>query len=171
MNTLHVTVPPGTQGMRLARDLDAPRELVFQAMTDRALIPLWWGPGRYTTAVAELDPRRGGTWRYVSADEAGNEFAFRGVFHEVIADERIVQTFEFEPAAGHVSMETLTLTDLPGGRTSVTVDAVYQSVAARDAMVASGMEGGAAQTYDRLEALLASRLAAADPSADKGGAA
>jgi len=102
-----------------------------------------------------MDVRPGGGWRFIQRDAAGNEFAFHGVYHEVVAPERIVGTFEFEGMPGHVALETSTLEDL-GGRTRLTTISVFQTVEDRDGMAASGMELGASESMDRLEELLAS---------------
>lgn len=93
-------------------------------------------------------------------DKDGNEYVFHGVNHEVTPPERIIGTFEFEglPEPGHVSLETATFEELPGGRTRVTSKAVFQSVADRDSMVQSGMEKGVNDSHDRLAELLAKLL-------------
>ena len=103
-----------------------------------------------------FDPRSGGRWRYIHKDQSGNEFAFRGVYHEVLAPQRIIDTFEFEglPEAGHVCLETLTFEALPGGRTRLYAQSVFQSVADRDGMLQSGMEEGVNDSYERLAELL-----------------
>jgi uncharacterized protein YndB with AHSA1/START domain len=157
MSTLEVTVPPDSQTITLVRDIDAPRKLVFDTMMDPALVPQWWGPARLTTTVEVMEPRAGGSWRYVQKDSDGTEYGFHGVYHDVAPGERVVQTFEFEGMPGHVSLETMTLEDLDR-RTRVTSVSVFQSKQDRDGMAASGMETGAAETYDRLEALITSRL-------------
>jgi uncharacterized protein YndB with AHSA1/START domain len=145
---------PGKQEIVIRRVYDAPRGLVFRAYTDPALIPLWWGPRRFATIVDKLDARPGGLWRFLNRDADGKEYAFHGVYHEVAAPERIVATFEFEGAPGHVSLETLRLEE-SGGRTMLTNISVFQSVADRDEMLKGGMEEGAAETMDRLAELLA----------------
>ena len=95
-------------------------------------------------------------WRYVSRDKAGNEFGFHGVNHEVLAPERIIDTFEYEglPEKGHVSLQTARFTELPSGRTKINVQAVFQSVADRDGMLQSGAEKGINESYERLDELL-----------------
>ncbi len=153
MSELEIIAEPGSHALHFKRSFNAPRELVFRAYTDPVAIPKWWGPRRLTTQVEHLEPKPGGRWRFVQQDENGNEFAFHGVFHDVAAPETIVQTFEFEGAPGHVSMETLHLTEA-NGQTQITATAIFQSVKARDAMIQSGMEDGAIETYDRLEELL-----------------
>ncbi|MBA3490434.1 MAG: SRPBCC family protein [Longispora sp.] len=150
MNKAEFVIEPGRQDIVITRMFDAPRELVFRAMTDPELIPSWWGPRKYKTIVDEAEIRPGGRWRFLNRDDEGNEYAFKGVYHDIDAPGRVVWTFEFEGAPGHVSLETMTLEEVDGKTKFVTV-AVYQSVADRDAMVASGMQEGAMETYDRLE--------------------
>jgi len=101
-----------------------------------------------------MDLRPGGRWRYVQRDPQGNEHAFHGVYHDIAAPERLVFTFEYEGVPGHVVLETLTLEELDG-KTRLTDQSVFQSVADRDGMVQSGMESGATEMMDRLEELLA----------------
>jgi len=140
----------------ITRTFDAPARLVFQAFTDPELVPQWWGPRRLSTLVDKLDARAGGQWRFINRDPQGNEYGFHGVYHEVCAPERIIDTFEFEglPEAGHVCLETLTLEALLGGRTRLTAQSVFQSVADRDGALQSGMEEGLNDSYARLTELL-----------------
>ena len=145
---------PGRQEIVLRRVLDAPRELVFKTMTDPSLIPNWWGPKGLTTVVEKMDVRPGGAWRFVQRDPDGNEFAFNGVYYEVLPPERLVYTFEFEGVPGHVLLETVTFEELDG-KTRLTDRSVFQTVEDRDAMVQSGMESGAKEAMDRLAELLA----------------
>jgi len=151
-----ILAEPGKQELLITREFDAPRALVFKACTDPTLIPQWWGPRYLSTLVDRMDVRPGGQWRFLNRDAQGNEFAFHGVYHEVLAPERIIDTFEFEglPETGHVTLETMKLEALPGGRTRLTVQSVFQSVADRDGTLQSGMEAGVKDTYDRLAALL-----------------
>lgn len=149
MGDTEFVIEPGRQDIVIRRTFDAPREVVFGALTDPALIPQWWGPRRYETIVDRMEPRPGGQWRFINRAADGTEFAFKGVYHDVVAPERIVQTSEFEPLAGHVSLDTATLEERDG-RTMMTSVSVFQSVADRDGTVESGMESGARETYDRL---------------------
>jgi uncharacterized protein YndB with AHSA1/START domain len=158
MGSTQITAEPGVPFIDVSREFDAPRELLFRAHTEPELLKQWLGPRKYEMVVERLEARDGGTWRYIHRDADGNEFGFHGVFHGDPSPERTVQTFEFEGAPGHVSLETLELEDR-GGRTIVRVHSVYQSVEARDAMVQSGMEQGMNEGYERLDELLA-RLAA-----------
>jgi len=152
---LSVTAAPNSHEVAFTRTFDAPRDAVYALYTDADAIPQWWGPRRFRTVVDELELRVGGRWRFLNIDSDDNEYGFHGVFHEITPGERIVQTFEFEGAPGHVSLETLSFGDDADGRTRLTGTSVCQSVEARDAMISSGMEGGMAETFDRLEALLA----------------
>ncbi len=155
-NTTTITAEPGKQELLITRTFSASRELVFHAFTEPDLYIQWLGPRRLTTTLDLFDPRNGGRWRYIQQDQYGNEFAFHGVYHEVLAPERIVDTFEFEglPEAGHVCLETLTLEELPGGITRLAAHSVFQSVADRDGALQSGMEEGIRESYERLAELL-----------------
>jgi uncharacterized protein YndB with AHSA1/START domain len=110
-----------------------------------------------------FEPRNGGMWRYIHKDQNGNEYAFHGVYHEVLAPERIIDTFEFEglPEKGHVSLETAKFEELPAGRTKLTVQSVFKTVADRDGMLQGGMEEGVNDSYERLDELLKNRKKAA----------
>lgn len=153
-NKTTVTVEPGKQELFIIREFDAPRELVFKAHTDPELYVQWVGPHGYEMTLEEFEPVSGGKWKFTHKDKDGNVYGFHGTFHEVSL-ERSIQTFEFDGAPGHVSLETLTLEELPKGRTKVTIHSVYQSVADRDGMVQSGMEKGVNEGYERLDNLLA----------------
>lgn len=146
---------PGRLDVIMTRTFEASRERVFDAYVDPKAIPQWWGPRFLTTTVDKLDARHGGLWRFVQKDKAGNEYGFRGVFHESRGPERIVRTFEFEAMPEHVMLETVTFEDV-GGKTKVTACSVFQTQEARDGMLQSGAEQGAADTWDRLEELLKS---------------
>jgi uncharacterized protein YndB with AHSA1/START domain len=111
------------------------------------------GPRRFTTVVESLEARDGGTWRFVHRDAHGSEFGFHGVFHGNPSPDAIVRTFEFEGAPGHVSLETASFEDR-GGRTVVHTNVVFQTVEARDAHIAAGMEGGLNESMERLDELL-----------------
>ena len=111
-----------------------------------------------TTIVDKMDVRPGGSWRFIAREADGKESGFRGQYREIVPGEKIVQTFEWEPMAGHISTETATFTDLPDGRTLLTTRSVFSSKEDRDGMVQSGMETGLRETYDRFDELLASRL-------------
>ena len=154
MSRTTYVIEPGKQEFSVTREFDAPRELVFKAFTDPDLLPRWWGPRDHTTKVDHMDMRHGGSWRYVSTDAQGNVYPFRGVCHELVAPERMVATFEFEPYPGHVSMVTARFEALTGDRTRLVQHQVFQSVEDRDGMVGAGMQRGSDDSMDRLAEIL-----------------
>jgi uncharacterized protein YndB with AHSA1/START domain len=156
MNKTTITAEPGKQELFITREFDAPRELVFKAHTDPDLYARWLGPRGLTTSFETFEPVYGGRWRFVQKDENGNQYSFHGVTHEVLPPERIIGTFEFDglPEAGHVLLETTRFEALPDGRTRLTAHSVFQSVEDRDGMVASGMESGVVEGYERLDEVL-----------------
>jgi uncharacterized protein YndB with AHSA1/START domain len=145
---------PSDREIHTERVFDAPRDRVFAAFVDPRLIPRWWGPRGTATIVDVMDVRPGGSWRFVSHDSDGSETAFRGTYREVVAPERIVQTFEWEGLPGHVSIDTATFEDL-GDRTRLTTTTLFHTTEERDGMLSSGMERGMNETYARLDELLA----------------
>ena len=147
------TIEPGKQELVSTVVIDAPRELVYRAYTDPKLFAQWWGPRRYQNNIEKFDMRRGGEWRVIQRGEDGSEHPFRGVTHEAVAPERICQTFEYEPLAGHVALQTATFEEL-GNKTRIVAQIVFQSVMDRDGMVASGMQSGADESMERLQELL-----------------
>jgi uncharacterized protein YndB with AHSA1/START domain len=153
-NTLTVE-PRADREIVSERIFDAPRERVFATFLDPALIPEWWGPRGGTTTVDKMDVRAGGAWRFVYRDASGEETGFRGTYREVSPPERVIQTFEWEPMAGHVSVDISTFEDLGDGRTKVTTVSQFHTPEERDGMLGSGMERGLGETYDRLDELLA----------------
>jgi uncharacterized protein YndB with AHSA1/START domain len=162
MSKLTLTAEPGQHELVMTRVFDAPRDRVFKTYTDPALVPRWWEPEGMTTIVDTMDVRKGGIWRYIQRDADGNEYAFNGVYHEVKSPERLIYTFEFEPMAGHVLLETITFEELPDGTTRLIDTGVFQSVEDRHAMLSTGMEAGAAESMDRLAALLKEEATIAD---------
>jgi uncharacterized protein YndB with AHSA1/START domain len=139
--------------VRITREFDAPPEKVFRAHTDPELIVQWLGPRRHEMRIDHWDCRTGGSYRYVHTSD-GNEFGFHGCFHEVRPSELIVQTFTFEGQPDGVALERLLFEDLGGSRVRLVATSLVDSFEARDAFVASGMEEGAREGYERLEELL-----------------
>ncbi|MGY1709417.1 SRPBCC family protein [Geodermatophilus sp. SYSU D00758] len=140
--------------VRITREFDAPPAKVFRAHTDPDLLVRWLGPRGLEMRIDHYDCRTGGSYRYLHSSD-GEEYAFRGSFHEVRHDELIVQTFTFEGMPDGVALEKLVLEDLGGGRTRLTTTSLVDSFADRDAMVASGMEVGIREGYERLDEVLA----------------
>ncbi len=153
-NPTTITAAPGLPFVDIVREFDAPVAAVFRAHTDPELFARWNGPRSVTMEIIEFDATTGGRWQYVGRGAGGEAYGFRGVFHTVEPNTRIIQTFEFDGAPGFVSLGTLTLEEVDG-RTRLSIHEVYPSVEARDAAVASGMEYGVKEGYERLDELLA----------------
>ena len=149
--TFQVTTPSDVE-IRITRLFDAPRRLVFEAMTKPEHVRRWWGilDEGYSVPVCEIDFRVGGKWRFVGRTPQGDIPAFYGEYREIVPPERIVQTEIFEPYPDAGAVNTVLLTE-ERGKTRVTVTSVYPSKEVRDMVLETGMEKGAAISYDRLE--------------------
>jgi uncharacterized protein YndB with AHSA1/START domain len=153
-----IVADPDVPLVRIVREFDAPVEKVFRAHTDPDLVVQWLGPRGLTMTIDHFDCRSGGSYRYIHSrdgEDSREDFAFRGSFHEVRPNELIVQTFTFEGFPDQVALEKLVLEDLGGGRTRLTATSLVDSFEARDAFVASGMETGVVEGYERLDEILA----------------
>ena len=148
-----ISADPRVPLIRITREFDAPPAKVFRAHTDADLLARWLGPRRHETRIDHYDCRTGGSYRYLMASD-GNEFGFHGCFHEVRPAELIVQTFTYEGEPDGVALERLVFEDL-GGRTRLTATSLVDSFEARDAWLASGMQEGVREGYQRLDELLA----------------
>ena len=150
-----IEADPNLPTVRITREFDAPPDKVFRAWTDPDLVARWLGPRSVTTRIDNWDARTGGSYRYV-AERDGEEIAsFYGSFHEVRPNERLVQTFTWEGMPDGVSLDTMTFEDLGNGRTRVVGLSVVDSMEARNAIMASGMDVGVQEGYQELDALLA----------------
>ena len=149
-----VNAPEGLPFIEIVREFDAPVEAVFRAHRDPKLVTQWLGPHGYEMDIERWDFTSQGGYRYVHRNPEGEEYAFNGTFHTVRENEFAVQTFEFEGVPDVVAIETMTFEDLGDGRTRLRGWSTYPSVEARDGMVASGMESGAAESLDQLEEYL-----------------
>ena len=153
-----VVAPPGQPLVEIVREFDAPVERVFKAHVDPDLVVQWLGPRRLRMRLEQWDMRRGGSYRYVHVDEDGTEYGFWGAVHDVQQDRSITQTFGYDPEPDSPSLDRAEFTDLGDGRTRLRVVSVTPDVASRDAMLASGMEHGVQEGYQRLDELLAGRV-------------
>ena len=161
-NKTEIIAQPGKQELYIKREFEAPRELVFNAHTDPEIYVKWVGPRDLKMTIEKWDCRDGGSYRYTH-ERDGQKYAFFGVNHEVHAPERIIGTFEFDglPERGHVILGTTEFEELPGGRCRLVHQSVFRSVADRDGMIASGMEHGVNEGYEKLDAYLANSRAEA----------
>lgn len=147
-------IEPGQPTIHLSRVFDAPRALVFEAITRPEHVARWWGPRGSEVGECRIDLRVGGAWRFVLRMPDGSEHGFGGTYREIVPPERIVSTFRYEGAPQAEAVETLTLEE-HHGQTLLRVTVLHASVANRDAQVAAGMESGASESHDRLDELLA----------------
>lgn len=155
-NKLNVAIDPTEPEVVMTRLFNAPRQLVWKAMTEREHVAKWWGLRGSTNVVTDWDVRPGGKWRIEQHNSDGSVNAFRGVYLDVAEPERLVNTFTME---GIYEDKTVTEThqlEEVDGKTRVTNVSRFENLEDRDGMVASGMEYGAAESWDQLEELLAS---------------
>jgi len=145
--------PQGERDIVITRSFDAPRALVYQALTNPEHVKNWWGPRQYGAVSATGEFRAGGRYRYAQNGPTG-EVAFSGEIREA-SPERMVYTEEFEAMPGHGAVTTVRL-DERDGRTYLSLRSVYQSKEDRDAVIASGMEWGARLSYLQLDEVIAS---------------
>ncbi len=150
--TLKVTTPSERE-IVLTRVFDAPRHLVFDAFTKPELLKRWFGPRGWSLVVCEIDLKVGGTFRFVLRGPDGTEMGMRGVYREIVPPERSVHMESFDDYPGESQVTAVMIEE--GGKTTLTATVVYGSQEIRDAVIESGMEHGAAESYDKLAELLA----------------
>jgi uncharacterized protein YndB with AHSA1/START domain len=151
--TLKVTTPTDRE-IVLTRVFDAPRSLVFDAFSRPELLKRWFGPRGWSLVVCDVDFRVGGGFRFVLRGPDGTEMGMRGVYREIVPPERSVHMESFDDYPGE-SQVTAVLTE-QGGKTTLTATVLYPSPEVRDIVLKTGMEHGAAESYDKLAELLAS---------------
>ena len=144
---------PTDREIRIERVFDAPRDVVWRALTEKELIAQWWGRGN-ELVIEKFEPQRGGHWRFVEHSDQGIH-GFEGRYREVTPKDRIVQTFEWDGMPGHVVIEHMELEDLPDGRTRLVNISLFHTTEERDGMLQSGMEGGLNESYAALDRVLA----------------
>ena len=149
-----IEADPNVPIIRITREFAGTPEQLLRAHTDPDLFAQWIGPSALETRIDEWDARSGGSWRFVSTRD-GEEYAFRGCFHDIRPD-RIVQTFTYEGDPDGVALETLWFDDLGDGRTRLRTQSLVDSFEGRDAWLRSGMEVGVNEGYAKLEEMLTS---------------
>ena len=150
-----ISADPNLPTITITREFDAPPEKVFRAHVDPELFAQWCGPRSTEMRIEHWDAQTGGAWRYAAWREGEEIARFYGSFHQVREPDRIVQTFTYEGGGDGVSLETMTLEELPGGRTRLTGVSVVDSMELRDLILSSGMEVGVNEGYEKLDELLA----------------
>jgi uncharacterized protein YndB with AHSA1/START domain len=154
-NETTIEADPNVPTIKIGREFEAPRERVYRAWTEPELVAQWLGPKETPTRIDQWDLKTGGSWRYASLRDGDEIASFYGSFHEVRPNERLVQTFTWTGAPDGVSLETATFEDAGDGRTRVTLLSVVESFEIRDAIIASGMETGVVEGFEKLDALVA----------------
>ncbi len=154
MNKTDIVVDKARLEVRMSRVIDAPRARVWQAHIDPKQVERWWGPRRYKSEVEKLEARAGGKWKFVNIEDNGTRHVFYGEFRQIKEPESMTWTFIYEPYPDAVLTETLTLEELPGGRTKLSTVSKYPTLEALEGMAGSGMEEGARETWDRLAELV-----------------
>ena len=150
----HTLTTPTDRTIRVEREFDAPRDRVWRAFTDPALLAQWWGRGN-KLVIERMEVERGGHWRYVEHTPDGESHGFEGRYREVTPQERIARTFEWDGMPGYTILETAEFQDLGDGRTRVVSTSLFFATEERDGMLHSGMEGGMAESFAALDRLLA----------------
>lgn len=150
--TLQVTTPTERE-IVLTRVFDAPRRMVFDAFTKPELLKRWFGPRGWSLVVCEVDFKVGGGFRFVLRGPDGTDMGMRGIYREIAAPERSVHVESFDDYPGEALVTTVLVEQ--GGKTTLTATVLYPSQEIRDAVIKSGMEHGAAESYDKLAELLA----------------
>ncbi len=151
--TLKVATPSDRE-IQMTRVFDAPRHLVFDAFSKPELLKRWFGPRGYSLVVCEVDLKVGGGFRFVLRGPDGKDMGMRGVYREIVRPERSVHMESFDDFPGEAQVTSVFVEK--DGKTTLTATVLYPSQEVRDAVVQSGMEHGAAESYDRLAELLAS---------------
>ena len=144
---------PSERELVISRTFAAPRAVVFEATTKPEHVRKWWGPRAMEMVDCQIDFRVGGSYRYAVRTPDGMEVAFSGVYKEIEAPARIVHTEGYEAMPGHDYLSTVTY-DEKNGHTTLTVHLLYQTAEDRDGHIASGMESGMRETWDRLAELV-----------------
>jgi uncharacterized protein YndB with AHSA1/START domain len=151
--TLKIATPSDRE-IVMTRVFDAPRQLVFDALSKPELLKRWFGPHGHSLVVCDVDFTVGGAWRFVIESPDGGRMGMSGVYREIVPGERTVHTESFDDYPGDSVITTVLTED--DGKTTLTATVLYDSRETRDAVIESGMEHGAAETYDRLADLLPS---------------
>ena len=139
---------PSDREIIMTRVFDAPRRLVFEALSKPEHVLRWFGPPSCPIVSCEMDFRPGGAWRFILRGPDGKSLGMRGVYREIARPDRLVSTESFDDYPGE-TLNTTTFSE-QNGKTMLTTSVLYPSKETRDAVIQSGMERGAGETYDRL---------------------
>jgi uncharacterized protein YndB with AHSA1/START domain len=153
-NETTIEADPNVPTIKIVREFEAPRERVYRAWTEAELVAQWMGPKDTPSRIDHWDLRTGGSYRFASVRDGEEIASFYGSFHEARPNERLVQTFTYTDVPDGVSLETATFEDAGDGRTRVTLLSVVDTFEARDMIIASGMETGVIEGFEKLDDLL-----------------
>ena len=158
-NKTQVIAEVGKQELFIIREFDAPRVLVFEAFSTPELLLKFYAPFGAIMKFDCADFKNGGSYSWSHSDGKGKIFCtFKGVIHEIVSPERIIQTVEMDglPEAGHVMLEIFSFEEIANNRTKLIIQDVFRSIADRDEMVKSGFESGVVEIFNQLDDLLKS---------------
>jgi len=141
------------QEVTVSRLFDAPREIVYKVFTEPEHKKKWWRCNTITNVSVEMDVRNGGLWRIVQQDETGKQYVMYGEYLEIIPQEKIVNTYEFDGMPGHVITETTTFED-HDGKTMLTITSQFQSIEDLEGMIKAGMESGTMESLEHANELI-----------------
>jgi uncharacterized protein YndB with AHSA1/START domain len=156
-NKTKVIAEAGKQELFILRDFDAPRELVFKAFSTPELLLQFYAPFGAKMEFNYVDFKNNGAYSWTHSDGAGKIYCtFKGVIHEIVSPERVIQTVEMEdlPEGGHVMLEIFTFEEIANNRTKLIIQDVFRSIADRDEMIKSGFESGVVEIFNQLDSLL-----------------
>ncbi|MET0734879.1 MAG: SRPBCC domain-containing protein [Microbacterium sp.] len=153
-NPVVIDATPGQSHADITREFEAPAAAVFAAHADPEVFKVWIGPRSENTVITHWDFRSGGGYRFEQAEPDGETYAFHGVFHTVRENELIIQTFEYDGWPDQVSMDIIRFEELPGGRSRLVDRSLFPSAETLEGMIASGMETGVREGYEKLDELL-----------------
>jgi uncharacterized protein YndB with AHSA1/START domain len=158
-NKTKVIAEEGKQELFIIREFDAPRELVFKAFSTPELLLKFYAPFGIKMKFNYVDFKDGGSYSWTHYNDAGKIYCtFKGVIHEIVSPERIIQTVEMEglPEGGHVLLEIFTFEEIANNRTKLIIQDVFRSIADREEMIKSGFESGVVEIFNQLDKLLKS---------------
>lgn len=154
MNDLKLVAPRGEPIMIMTRSFNAPRTLLWKALSEPEHVIRWWGPHSHKNRVLQFDWKVGGKWKFETTTADGQVIIFHGEYRDIAGPETVTQTFAVEGMYdGQFSVDTVTLRELDGKTIYVGVSRLPDAES-RDAMMASGMESGVVEGFERLDQML-----------------
>jgi uncharacterized protein YndB with AHSA1/START domain len=144
---------PSEKELLITSIINAPRELTFSTMTNPKYITKWWGPKKVTTTIDQMEFKPKGMWRFIETDHSGNIYAFNGIYDEIIENEKIMYTYEFENMLGHILVETITLEDNKN-KTKINDKVHFHNVLDRNYLLKYGFDKWTLESMEKLTNLV-----------------